>query len=148
MAEVKKDEELGRSGSFYLSINTEDSSSSEDEYVEPGDGFTSLCKSSEPSFNTQCSENEDHVPELASLIDKNGGFASYGSGIANEPRDFIHKRTLSDESIATVAALPGMVLRAHSVINGKRGNCVIRHSLPKIGELCNNLSQLCKCNIC
>ena len=47
----------------------------------------------------------------------------------------MHQRTLSDESICTVAALPGMVLRAHSVSNGKKGSSVIRYSTPKVSEL-------------
>lgn len=133
MAQLNSDEELGRHDSLQLSINTEASSSSEDEHIVPVDGRLGSILSSGTSFDND-SENEDRVPELSSLINNNGGFASYGGIIQDEPARIMHQRTLSDESIATVAALPGMVLRAHSVTNGKRGNCVIRHSSPKVGE--------------
>jgi hypothetical protein len=146
MTSINHDEEHGaRHASFQLSINTEASSSDDDDDYEPAsDGrFSSILSSEASSFHTYGSENDDHVPELASLMN-NGGLASYGSA-EDEPLRIMHKRTLSDESIATVAALPGMVLRAHSIMNGKRGNCVIRHSVPKVGEyleLSSHLVQL------
>ena len=127
MSSVIRDEEQRISRDHLaIFIGTEDNCS-----VDDNGRFSSIL-SSEPSFS---SENEDHVPELASLINDNDGITSYGSNMnENEPSSLLHHRTLSDDSIATVAALSGMVLRAHSVTVGNRGCCVIRHSDPKIGE--------------
>jgi hypothetical protein len=120
------DEEEGRHRSLCSSINTEDSSSDEEELEIVEDGRFASLLSVDASFNTTASETHDRVTELASLVG-NGAFATYGTSIR-------HKRSLSDESIATVAALPGMILRAHSVTLGKHDRCVIRHSVPKVGE--------------
>lgn len=114
------------------SLNTEDSSSDDNEDAAEDGRFNSLLLSAESSFNTNVSEHKDRVPELASLVNNNGAFVSYGSAV--EGGRSMHARTMSDESINTVAALPGMVLRAHAVSEGKRGSCAIRHSLPKVGE--------------
>jgi hypothetical protein len=124
---VPHDEEAGRLGSLCLSVNTEDSSSDEEELeIVADDGRFASLLSTDTSFNTKTSETHDEVSELASLIG-NGAYAKYGTSIG-------HKRSLSDESIATVAALPGMLLRAHSITLGKHDRCVIRHSVPKVGE--------------
>lgn len=99
------------------------------------------------SFQTNVSygEMQDQVSELSSLV-RNGGRISpfvpiYGSSSAEEnngsfdaptnPRQ-MHERTISDESILTVAELPGMTIRAHSIQLGQRGNCTIRHSTAKV----------------
>jgi hypothetical protein len=123
---VPHDEEAGRHGSLCMSVNTEDSSSDEEEVEIVADGRFASLLAADTSFNTTASETHDHVTELASLIG-NGAYAKYGTSIG-------HKRSLSDESIATVAALPGMLLRAHSITLGKHDRCVIRHSVPKVGE--------------
>ena len=116
------------------SLNTEDSSSDDNEDAAEDGRFNSLLLSAESSFNTHVSEHKDRVPELASLVNNNGAFVSYGSALEGGSIRSMHARTMSDESINTVAALPGMVLRAHAVSEGKRGSCTIRHSLPKVGE--------------
>eukprot|EP00804_Cyclotella_cryptica_P026649 CCRYP_019090-RA/>CCRYP_019090-RA protein AED:0.10 eAED:0.10 QI:0/0.75/0.6/1/1/1/5/427/833 len=142
MPSTPRDEEEGRQNGHHFSTSTVDDSSSDDDDEQdfPRDGFKSLALN-ETSFNTQASENEmkDQVSELASLLGDNGGRASpitpsYGSAVEYEPapRRLMHQRTLSDESVSTVAALPDMVLRAHSVSTGNRGGFVIRYSTPKI----------------
>ncbi|KAL7429980.1 hypothetical protein ACHAXM_001952 [Skeletonema potamos] len=79
-------------------------------------------------------EHLDHVSELTPLMAKTGDRAA-GALSPPIPRPII-RRSLSEESIATVAALPGMVLRAHSIHIGAAGRhsevtCSIRQSSTK-----------------
>lgn len=138
------DEEQGVQNGRNYSINTvESSSSDESEPATPDDGrFKSFALSDMSSFNTRASdysETVDKVPELTSLL--NNGGKNYGTSDEDAPRRGMHQRTSSDDSICTVAALPGMVLRAHSALNGKKGGSVIRNSTPKIGKLLCVLMQ-------
>lgn len=111
-----------------FSLETEYSSSDDDDGLHAAEDGTSLVLSTKTgSFNTQ-TESDDRVPELSSLMGSNGARKTYGSSRS------MHQRSSSDESIATVAALPGMILRAHSVMYGKHGTCNIRHTSPKVGE--------------
>ena len=111
-----------------FSLETEYSSSDDDDGPHAAEDGTSLVLSTRTgSFNTQ-TESDDRVPELSSLMGSNGARKTYGSSRS------MHQRSSSDESIATVAALPGMILRAHSVMYGKHGTCNIRHTSPKVGE--------------
>mmetsp|Transcript_24402 Transcript_24402/g.40266 ORF Transcript_24402/g.40266 Transcript_24402/m.40266 type:complete len:491 (+) Transcript_24402:81-1553(+) len=92
------------------------------------------------SFSAQSSsdmnpkdEYDDHVSEMTPLI------ALTGDRAATELSPQILRpilRSLSEESIATVSALPGMVLRAHSIHVGAAGRhsevtCSIRPSSTK-----------------
>ncbi|KAL7522013.1 hypothetical protein ACHAWX_006705 [Stephanocyclus meneghinianus] len=142
MTSTVGDEEHGIPNGHQVSTSSaDDSSSDEEEQDFPEDGHFVRLAQNETSFNTQASENEmkDHVSELASLLGSNGGRTSpfavgYGSAVEckEAPRRMLRQRTLSDESISTVAALSDMVLRAHSVSSGNRGGFVIRYSSPKV----------------
>ena len=83
------------------------------------------------SSDTTASKDEhlDHVSELTPLLAMTGDRA-----VSNLPPTI--RRSLSEESIATVAALPGMILRAHSIQIGTAGRhgevtCSIRNSSTK-----------------
>jgi hypothetical protein len=85
--------------------------------------------SSSASLNSNGSEILDAVSELTPLVGN--------SRHAHEPLDDHHNAGLSDdESINTVAALPGMVIRCHSISTnsavGRRGICLIRPSTAKV----------------
>ena len=76
--------------------------------------------SAHSSDTTPKDEHLDHVSELTPLMTTTGDRAAR----ALSPPIIRPRRSLSEESIATVAALPGMVLRAHSIHVGAAG----RHS--------------------
>lgn len=118
-----------RNSNMDFSLDTEYSSSDDDDGLHAAADGTSLVLSTDTGSFANQTESDDRVPELSSLIgNNNGARKSYGSSRS------MHQRSSSDESIATVAALPGMILRAHSVTYGKHGTCNIRHTSPKVGE--------------
>lgn len=83
---------------------------------------------SDASLNSNESEILDAVSELTPLV---------GNSHAYEPLDDHHHAGLSDdESINTVTALTGMIIRCHSIsansAAGRRGICRIRPSTAKV----------------
>ena len=83
---------------------------------------------SDASLNSNESEILDAVSELTPLV---------GNSHAYEPLDDNHHAGLSDdESINTVTALTGMIIRCHSIsansAAGRRGICRIRPSSAKV----------------
>jgi len=89
--------------------------------------------SAQSSDTTPKDEHLDHVSEMTPLM------AMTGDRAASELSPQIIRpmqRSLSEESIATVAALPGMILRSHSIHVGAAGRhsevtCSIRPSSTK-----------------
>ena len=92
--------------------------------------FSAQSSSDDINHKDEC---DDHVSEMTPLIALTGDRAATELSL-QIPRPI--RRSLSEESIATVSALPGMVLRAHSIHVGAAGRhsevtCSIRPSSTK-----------------
>ena len=102
------------------------------------------------STNVSDSEYLDYVSEMSPLrqhhyqhrhttVEVTPLPSSYGGLEGMEASRFPLRRRPSDESINTVTALPGMVIRCHSINNASasrrgrgEGNCIIRPSTTKV----------------
>jgi len=91
------------------------------------------------SSNISDSEYNDHVSEMSPLIGDSELVppAVAYDGLDNtiqEQHQYPHRlqRVDSEESIQTVAALPGMVIRCHSINMSGGGSCILRPSTTKV----------------
>ena len=89
--------------------------------------------------NVSDSEYQDYVSELTPLIGSSEEMApsptSYDINGGEEQMRHNLQRIPSEESIHTVTALPGMVIRCHSinmVVGSRDGSCAIRPSTTKV----------------
>ena len=94
------------------------------------------------SSNISDSEYNDHVSEMSPLIGDSELVppVAYDGLLDNTiqehqyPHQYPHRlqRVDSEESIQTVAALPGMVIRCHSINMSGGGSCILRPSTTKV----------------
>jgi len=94
------------------------------------------------SSNISDSEYNDHVSEMSPLIGDSelvppvayDGLDNDNTIQEHQQHQYPHRlqRVDSEESIQTVAALPGMVIRCHSINMSGGGSCILRPSTTKV----------------
>jgi hypothetical protein len=143
------DEETGLNKPNHSSINNNNTTGDDSETSGRITGDSrKLTNVSLNSTNVSESEYLDYVSEMSPLRQHHHQShntvevaplpnTSYGGTSAFEPPKYPLRRLPSDESINTVTALPGMVIRCHSIniaSNRRRGEgtCIIRPSTTKV----------------